>query len=80
MYDQSSRFNKERFVNGDISTVMSPRTVLHWAENVTIFKDKGYAFRVTFLNKCDDLEKKLFLNIIRGVLGRTYRVFHKCFF
>ena len=64
---------RKGFVNGDISTVMSPRTVLHWAENVTIFKDKGYAFRVTFLNKCDDLEKKLFLNIIRGVLGRTYQ-------
>ena len=36
---------------------MSPRTVLHWAENTAIFKDKGYAFRITFLNKCDDLEK-----------------------
>ena len=38
--------------------VMSPRTVLHWAENTEIFKDVGYAFRVTFLNKCDDLRKK----------------------
>ena len=36
---------------------MSPRTVLHWAENTEIFKDTGYAFRVTFLNKCDDIEK-----------------------
>ena len=39
---------RKGFVNGDISTVMSPRTVLHWAENTTIFKDQGYAFRVTF--------------------------------
>ena len=49
---------RKGFINGDISTVMSPRTVLHWAENYNIFKDAGYAFRVTFLNKCDDLEKK----------------------
>ena len=50
---------RKGFINGDISTVMSPRTVLHWAENYNIFKDAGYAFRVTFLNKCDDLEKKI---------------------
>ena len=48
---------RKGFVNGDISTVMSPRTILFWAENYEIFKDIGYAFRVTFLNKCDDLEK-----------------------
>jgi len=48
---------RKGFVNGDISTVMSPRTVLYWAENSEIFNDVGYAFRVTFLNKCDDLEK-----------------------
>ena len=41
---------RKGFVNGDISTVMSPRTVLHWAENLSIFKDVGYAFRVSFLN------------------------------
>ena len=39
---------RKGFINGDISTVMSPRTVLHWAENTEIFKDKGYAFRTTF--------------------------------
>ena len=48
---------RKGFMAGDISTVMSPRTVLHWAENSEIFKDVGYAFRVTFLNKCDDVEK-----------------------
>ena len=48
---------RKGFIAGDISTVMSPRTVLHWAENAEIFKDTGYAFRVTFLNKCDDIEK-----------------------
>ena len=45
------------FMNGDISTVMSPRTVLTWAENAEIFKDIGFAFRITFLNKCDELER-----------------------
>ena len=50
---------RKGFVGGDISTVMSPRTVLHWAENAEIFKDVGYGFRVTFLNKCDDLEKNI---------------------
>ena len=38
---------------------MSPRTVIHWAENSEIFKETGYAFRVTFLNKCDDTEKSI---------------------
>jgi len=45
------------FINGDLSTVMSPRTVITWAENTEIFKDKGFAFQVTFLNKCDELER-----------------------
>ena len=53
-----ANLTRKGFINGDISTVMSPRTVLHWAENTKIFKDHGYAFRVTFLNKCDDIEKK----------------------
>ena len=48
---------RQAFMNGDISTVMSPRTVLTWAENAAIFKDVGFAFRVTFLNKCDELER-----------------------
>ena len=46
------------FMNGDLSTVMSPRTVITWAENATIFRDVGYAFRLTFLNKCDELERR----------------------
>ena len=45
------------FVNGDISTVMSPRTVITWAENTMIFNDLAFAFRVTFLNKCDEVER-----------------------
>jgi cobaltochelatase CobS len=46
-------------MNGDISTVMSPRTVIIWAENAEIFADLGFAFRVTFLNKCDELERPI---------------------
>ena len=45
------------FMNGDISTVMSPRTVITWAENARIFGDTGFAFRMTFLNKCDEAER-----------------------
>jgi len=47
------------FVNGDLSTVMSPRTVITWAENAEIFGDVAFAFRLTFLNKCDELERAL---------------------
>ena len=60
---------RKGFINGDISTVMSPRTVLHWAENTEIFKDKGYAFRTTFLNKCDDLEKKIISEYYQRCFG-----------
>ncbi len=45
------------FIAGDISTVMSPRTVITWAENTRIFGDIGFAFRLTFLNKCDEAER-----------------------
>jgi len=48
---------RNAFVNGDLSTVMSPRTVITWAENAEIFDDVGFAFRLTFLNKCDELER-----------------------
>ena len=60
---------RKGFVSGDISTVMSPRTVLHWAENTSIFKDYGYAFRLTFLNKCDDLEKKIISEYYQRCFG-----------
>jgi cobaltochelatase CobS len=50
---------RNAFMNGDISTVMSPRTVITWAENADIFGDLGFAFRVTFLNKCDELERPI---------------------
>ena len=60
---------RKGFIAGDISTLMSPRTVLHWAENTEIFKDIGYAFRVTFLNKCDDIEKNTIAEYYQRCFG-----------
>jgi cobaltochelatase CobS len=64
---------RKGFIAGDISTVMSPRTVLHWAENSEIFKDTGYAFRVTFLINVMKLKKILSQNIIKDVLVRNFQ-------
>ena len=52
-----AELTRSGFINGDISTVMSPRTVITWAENSRIFADVGFAFRVTFMNKCDEAER-----------------------
>ena len=60
---------RKGFMAGDISTVMSPRTVLHWAENSEIFKDTGYSFRVTFLNKCDEVEKNTIAEYYQRCFG-----------
>ena len=60
---------RKGFVSGDISTVMSPRTVMHWAENNFIFKDLGYSFRVTFLNKCDEVEKNIIAEYYQRCFG-----------
>ena len=57
------------FVAGDISTVMSPRTVLNWVSNSEIFSDTGYAFRVTFLNKCDETEKSIISEYYQRCFG-----------
>ena len=48
---------RNSFISGDISTLMSPRTVINWAQNLEIFNDLAFSFRVTFLNKCDELER-----------------------
>lgn len=48
---------RQGFINGDLSTVMSPRTVITWAENALIFRDRELAFRLSFLNKCDEAER-----------------------
>jgi cobaltochelatase CobS len=61
---------RQAFVNGDLSTVMSPRTVITWAENATIFQDVGFAFRLTFLNKCDELERTLVAEFYQRAFGK----------
>ncbi|WP_424984133.1 cobaltochelatase subunit CobS [Maritalea sp. S77] len=60
---------RQAFINGDLSTVMSPRTVITWAENTQIFGDIGFAFRLTFLNKCDELERAVVAEFYQRVFG-----------
>ena len=60
---------RNAFMNGDLSTVMSPRSVITWAENADIFGDVGFAFRVTFLNKCDELEQPLVAEFYQRCFG-----------
>jgi len=60
---------RQGFVNGDISTVMSPRTVISWAQNALIFGNVGFAFRLSFLNKCDEAERGLVAEYYQRVFG-----------
>jgi cobaltochelatase CobS len=60
---------RQGFIGGDISTVMSPRTVITWAQNTEIFGDPGFAFRLTFLNKCDEAERMLVAEYYQRVFG-----------
>ncbi len=61
---------RNAFMNGDISTVMSPRTVITWAQNAEIFAgDLGLAFRMTFLNKCDELERPTVAEFFQRAFG-----------
>ena len=60
---------RNAFMQGDLSTVMSPRTVITWAQNAEIFGDVGFAFRVTFLNKCDELERSVVAEFYQRCFG-----------
>ena len=62
--------SRSAFINGDISTVMSPRTVISWAQNALIFGDVGFAFRVSFLNKCDEAERALIAEMYQRVFAK----------
>ncbi|MEM8826075.1 MAG: cobaltochelatase subunit CobS [Pseudomonadota bacterium] len=66
---QVADMTRQGFMNGDISTVMSPRTVLTWAQNAGIFGNTGFAFRVSFLNKCDELERPVVAEYYQRVFG-----------
>ncbi len=61
---------RNAFMAGDLSTVMSPRTVITWAENAEIFGDIGFAFRLTFLNKCDELERPMVAEFYQRCFGK----------
>ncbi len=61
---------RNAFMSGDLSTVMSPRTVITWAENAEIFGNIGFAFRLTFLNKCDELERTLVAEFYQRSFGQ----------
>lgn len=65
-----AELTRSAFINGDLSTVMSPRSVITWAENSEIFKDVAYAFQVTFVNKCDDLEQALVAEFYQRAFGK----------
>ncbi|WP_336986025.1 cobaltochelatase subunit CobS [Altererythrobacter aquiaggeris] len=64
-----AELTRQGFISGDISTVMSPRTVITWAQNAGIFKDIGFAFRLSFLNKCDEAERMLVAEYYQRVFG-----------
>ena len=61
---------RQGFMAGDISTVMSPRTVISWAQNALILGDVGFAFRLSFLNKCDESERSLVAEYYQRVFGK----------
>ena len=66
---------RDGFVAGDLSTVMSPRTVITWAENARIFGNNlGYAFKLSFLNKCDELERPIVMEYYQRCFGVDLRV------
>ncbi len=68
-----AELTRSGFINGDISTVMSPRTVITWAENARIFNDLAFGFRVTFLNKCDEMERSTVAEYYQRCFGTELR-------
>jgi len=66
---QVAELTRAGLANGDISTVMSPRTVITWADNYKVFKDLGYAFKISFLNRCDELERSIIAEYFQRCFG-----------
>ncbi|MDD3287819.1 MAG: cobaltochelatase subunit CobS [Alphaproteobacteria bacterium] len=65
----TANLTRQAFINGDLSTVMSPRTVITWAENMEIFNDVGVAFRLSFFNKCDPIEQPVLAEFYQRCFG-----------
>lgn len=68
-----AELTRHGFIAGDISTVMSPRTIVSWAENVGIFNDVDRAFRLSFLNKCDESEASIVAEYYQRAFGTELR-------
>lgn len=64
-----ANLTRQSFMQGDLSTVMSPRTVISWAENIGIFGDAATAFRLSFLNKCDETERAALAEYYQRCMG-----------
>jgi cobaltochelatase CobS len=64
-----ANLTRRGFADGDLSTVMSPRTVVTWAENTTLFHDQALAFKLTFLNRCDEDEQTLVAEYYQRCVG-----------
>ena len=64
-----AELTRNGFIAGDLSTVMSPRTVITWAENFNIIEDLDLAFKMTFLNKCDEVEKNIIAEYYQRCFG-----------
>ena len=64
-----ANLTRNAFKNGDLATVMSPRTVITWTQNITFFKDKALSFELVFLNKCDPAEQALIAELYQRVFG-----------
>ena len=69
-----AELTRNGFATGDLSTLMSPRTVINWAENCQIFRDPALAFRLTFLNKCDDAERPVVAEYYQRCFGEELAV------
>ncbi|MCA7935109.1 AAA family ATPase [Burkholderia cepacia] len=69
-----AELTRNGFATGDLSTLMSPRTVINWAENCQIFRDPALAFRLTFLNKCDDAERSVVAEYYQRCFGEELAV------
>ena len=65
-----AELTRNGFISGDLSTVMSPRTVITWAENNNIIGDLDLAFKLTFLNKCDEMERQIVSEYYQRCFGR----------
>ncbi len=64
-----AELTRSGFINGDVSTVMSPRTVITWAENALLFEEIGFAFRLSYLNKCDEIERPVVAEYYQRCFG-----------